>query len=206
MLLKMITLPSIANGRMTSTLSAHPTRSAHSTLAARHAMTYLKITERGMENGTLAARDQFPDFVRNPSVGQVREESGDVAGRHSAEKIANHISDRGTPRGCRAEQERAHDWNRVGGTQFGDAGNQRHDLERHQHRGVQRGRNRAQHDHPRVAPHQAKIAHRGNAHARRDACAAHACDTKEMIDSHVHLDADQYPDPSAQSSGRRMRG
>src|SRR5215469_7046790 len=43
MLLKMITLPSIANGRITSTLSAHPTRSAHSTLAARHAITYLMI-------------------------------------------------------------------------------------------------------------------------------------------------------------------
>jgi hypothetical protein len=32
-------------------------------------------------------------------------------------------------------------------------------------------------------------------HARRDARAVHACYTKEMIDSHVHLDADQYPDP-----------
>jgi hypothetical protein len=33
-------------------------------------------------------------------------------------------------------------------------------------------------------------------HARCDARAAHACYTKKMIDGHVHLDADQYPDPS----------
>jgi TatD DNase family protein len=33
-------------------------------------------------------------------------------------------------------------------------------------------------------------------HGHCDARAAHACYTKVVIDSHVHLDADQYPDPS----------
>src|SRR5208282_5475711 len=83
----------------------------------------LENSKRRAADGTLAAADQFPDFVRNPTVGQVREESENVARRHSAEKIANHISDRGAPRGRGTEQERADNRNRVGGAKFGDAGN-----------------------------------------------------------------------------------
>jgi len=56
MLLKMITLPSIANGRMTNTLSAHPTRSAHSTLAARQCDDYLMITIGELRTGSRRAR------------------------------------------------------------------------------------------------------------------------------------------------------
>ena len=41
---------------------------------------------------------------------------------------------------------------------------------------------------------------------RNDACAAHACYTKEVIDTHVHLDADQYPDPSGAIKRARDAG
>ena len=39
-----------------------------------------------------------------------------------------------------------------------------------------------------------------------DARAAHACYTKVVIDSHVHLDADQYPDPSGAIKRARDAG
>src|SRR5271170_7258373 len=77
MLLKMITLPSIANGLITSTLSAHPTRSAHSTLAARHAITYLTITTgelgtglspRAINSQTLYGIHPYARFAKKPKM------------------------------------------------------------------------------------------------------------------------------------------
>src|SRR5580698_157656 len=77
MLLNMVTLPSITNGRMTSTLSAHPTRSAQSTLAARHATTYLKITigerqtglsPRAINSQTLYGIQPYARLAKNPKI------------------------------------------------------------------------------------------------------------------------------------------
>src|ERR1700722_19625580 len=77
MLLKMITLPNIANGRITSTLSAHPTRSAHSTLAARHAITYLRMLSgvwliglcpRAISSHTLYGIHPYARFARKPAM------------------------------------------------------------------------------------------------------------------------------------------
>src|SRR6266849_9434724 len=77
MLLKIITLPSIANGRMTSTLSAHPTRSAHSTLATRHAITYLRmfsgerltgLCPRPISSQTLYGIHPYARLAKNPKM------------------------------------------------------------------------------------------------------------------------------------------
>src|SRR5205085_12684246 len=69
------------------------------------------------------------------------------------------IAERGAPRRRRAEEERAHDRQRVRRPEVRQSRYERHDHEWDQDRGVERRAHRRQHDHARVPPHVAKLPH-----------------------------------------------
>src|SRR5262249_41642703 len=74
----------------------------------------------------------------------------------------------GAPCPRRAEQERAHDGQRVRRAELGHTGNDRRHLERDEDGAVERRADRRQHDHPRVAPHAEQLSrHSGGAYVRR---------------------------------------
>ena len=114
-------------------------------------------TRGARQRVTLGARPPQP--VRHERVEEVAEEAEEIARTEAREEVADEIPDRRAPCGSRSEQERAHDRQRVRRAEVRQPGDERHDHERDQHRGVERRAHGRQHDHPRVVPHTEELAH-----------------------------------------------
>jgi hypothetical protein len=116
----MMTLASTANGTKPRICSPNPTVAAQR--LAPVADTTTKSTHAPGVVGTGSPAPGPPEAIRRERVEEVADEAEEIARTEAREEVADQVADRRAPRGRRAEQERAHDRQRVGGTEVGDAG------------------------------------------------------------------------------------